>query len=148
LGGFDKIDSLHPRQGWGWFMENTIPTIHTLAASQEARGAIRGDLPLPMVSTGDVGMAAARAMLELNFQGTVIREIQGQRDLSLNEAVQIIGSALGRDDVVYVQDKPEAAKRTMRAAGISEHGWRLSVRHNVSSLYSPLPRIVSVMSPR
>jgi len=119
LNDLSKVNVLHLRADW--FMENTIPMIHALAASQEARGAIRGDLPLPMVSTGDVGMAAARAMLELDFHGKVVREIQGQRDLSLKEALQIIGSALPWPVAAYLQEESAAARRSMLAAGISEH---------------------------
>jgi len=119
LNELPRLHVLHLRAGW--FMENTIPMIHQLATSGEARGAIRGDLPMPMVITGDIGREAARAMLERTFHGKVVREIQGQRDVSLHEAVRIIGAALGRAAMTYVQDAPEAARRTMVAAGISEH---------------------------
>jgi hypothetical protein len=102
-------------------MENVSLMLDKLAAVEQACGPIRGDLPLPMESTGDAGASAARAMLERNLRDKLTHGTQGQRDLSLNEAVQIIGAALGRDDVVYMQEKPEAARRTMLAAGISEH---------------------------
>jgi uncharacterized protein YbjT (DUF2867 family) len=119
LSHLPALHVLHLRAGW--FMENTIPMIQRLAAQEEAHGAIRGDLPIPMVSAADVGAAAASAMLHLNFEGKAVREVQGQRDLSLNEAVKIIRHTLARPGAAYVQDDPETAKRAMLAAGISEH---------------------------
>ena len=46
---------------------------------------------------------AAEWLLALDFKGKQTRELLGQRDLSMNEATSIIGKAIEKPDLEYVQ---------------------------------------------
>ena len=75
---------------------------------------------MPMIATGDIGAAAATELLELDFQGHQVRELQGQRDLTMRAATAIIGEAIGRPDLAYVQDGEDHFCADLRAVGCSE----------------------------
>jgi uncharacterized protein YbjT (DUF2867 family) len=94
----------------GYFMENTLGQIGMIQMLGKAGGPLRSNLKLPMVATRDIGAFAADAMLKLNFSGKHTREVLGQRDLGMNEATAIIGKAVGKTDLEYVQLPPERVR--------------------------------------
>jgi len=87
----------------GYFMENTLGQAAAIQAMGKAAGPLRGDLKLPMIATKDIGNKAAEWLLALDFKGKQTRELLGQRDLSMDEAVQIIGKAIEKPGLEYVQ---------------------------------------------
>jgi uncharacterized protein YbjT (DUF2867 family) len=86
----------------GYFMENTLAQVG-LARMGTLAGPLRADLKLPMIATEDIGAAAADALLRLDFQGSQKRELLGHRDLTMSEVAGIIGPAIGKNDLAYVQ---------------------------------------------
>jgi hypothetical protein len=74
-----------------------------------------------MIATKDIGAAAASALLALDFRGKQTRELLGQRDLSYGEAAKIIGSAIGRPALGYVQLPPEQILQAMTGMGMSKN---------------------------
>jgi hypothetical protein len=64
---------------------------------------VRGDLKFAMIATADIAERAAGHLLALDFTGTSIRDLLGQRDLSLKEAFTIIGRRIGIHDLDYRQ---------------------------------------------
>jgi uncharacterized protein YbjT (DUF2867 family) len=103
----------------GYFMENTLTQIGMLQAIGKSGGPLRGDLKLPMIATRDVGSFAADVLLKLNFSGKQTRELLGQRDLDMNEAMSIVGRAIGKPDLQYVQLSPEQVRPGLLQAGMS-----------------------------
>src|SRR5215469_784334 len=93
----------------GYFMENTIAQIEMLRALGKTGGPLRGNLKLPMIATRDLGVSVADALLKLNFRGKQTQELLGQRDLDMNEVTAIIGKAIGKPDLQYVQLPPETS---------------------------------------
>ena len=87
----------------GYFMENTLGQVGAIGAMGKAAGPLRGDLKLPMIATRDIGNKAADWLLGLDFKGKQTHELLGQRDLSMNEATSIIGKAIEKPDLEYVQ---------------------------------------------
>jgi uncharacterized protein YbjT (DUF2867 family) len=85
------------------FMENLLPQVGVIKAFGTMAGAVRGDLPVPMIAARDIGDVAADALLQLDFQGKSTRELQGPRDVSNTEAAKIIGAAIGKPDLTYTQ---------------------------------------------
>jgi uncharacterized protein YbjT (DUF2867 family) len=69
----------------------------------KSAGPLRGDLKLPMIAARDIGSAAAELLAALDFSGKQTRELLGQRDLSMDEATAIIGKAIEKSDLKYVQ---------------------------------------------
>ena len=57
----------------------------------------------PMVATADIAAVAAGALRERNWNGVVVRELIGPRDLTYTEAAAAIGAAIGQPDLQYVQ---------------------------------------------
>ena len=103
----------------GYLMENTLAQIGMLKALGKTGGPLRGDLKLPMIATRDIGALAADTLLKLSFSGKQTRELLGQRDLDMNEATAIIGKAIGKPDLRYVQLPPEQVRRGLLQAGMT-----------------------------
>lgn len=105
----------------GWFMENASSMIDDLRDGAETRGALRGDVKLPMIATSDVGATAAHYLLDPDFSGFTIKEVQGPEELTLQEAAQRIGRLTGRSDVRYVQLPPDQVRAGLLSNGFSAH---------------------------
>ena len=56
-----------------------------------------------MIATRDIGAAAADALLQLAFRGKQAQELLGQRDLTYTEVATIIGKAIGKPNLGYMQ---------------------------------------------
>lgn len=110
---------LHLRPGY--FMENTLPQAAAIRMTGSALGPIRPDLKLPMVSTCDIGLAAAEALLRQEFRGKQIQELHGPRDLNYNDAAAIIGKAVGKPDLKYFQAPHDQLRAAMLSMGMSEN---------------------------
>ncbi len=117
LNGISGLKALYLRAGY--FMENLLPQIGVIKNFGMIGGPLRGDLKLPMIATRDIGAAAADELLKLSFSGKQSRELLGQRDVSYQEAASIIGKAIGRADLSYVQLPPEQLKPTLVQMGMS-----------------------------
>jgi uncharacterized protein YbjT (DUF2867 family) len=102
----------------GYFMENTLAQIGPVQALGIAAGPLDPDLKVPMIFTGDIGMAAAGFMLGL-FTGQQTHELQGRRDLSMTEAAEIIGRALEFDKLVYRRMSAEQIRPSFLEMGMS-----------------------------
>jgi uncharacterized protein YbjT (DUF2867 family) len=84
-----------------------------------AGGPLRGDLKVPMIATQDIGAAAAEALLKLDFSGKLARELLGQRDLTYHEVAAVIGQAIGKPGLNYVQFPPAQLKPALMQMGMS-----------------------------
>lgn len=102
------LNVLHLRAGY--FMENTLGQVGIIQAFGMTAGPLRADLKLPLIATRDIGEAAAASLAKLDFSGHQTRELLGQRDLDMTEATAIIGKAIGKTDLQYVQ-LPDAQLR-------------------------------------
>ncbi len=120
--GFAQIpglNALHLRAGY--FMENTLPQIGIIQQFGMMAGPVRADLPLPMIATRDIGAAAVDALLRLDFSGQQTRELLGQRDLTYSEVARIVGAAIGKPALAYVQLPAEQVILAMGQMGISKN---------------------------
>ena len=117
LNGIEGLNVLHLRAGY--FMENLLPFAGQIAAGDVISGPFSPTVSLPIVATRDVGEAAAGALLSLDFRGKVVRELQGERDLTLGEATAVVGRVLGRPGLRYVQIPLEQARKEWRESGMS-----------------------------
>jgi uncharacterized protein YbjT (DUF2867 family) len=103
----------------GYFMENTLPQVNAIRQMGSVAGPLRADLKVPMIATRDIGTAAADALLK-PIQGKQTRELNGQRDLSYNEVAAILGKAIGKPDLKYVQVSDEQFRGLLVQMGMSE----------------------------
>ena len=113
------LNALHLRAGY--FMENTLPQIGIIQQFGMMVGPVRADLPLPMIATRDIGAAAVDTLLRLDFSGQQTRELLGQRDLTYSEVARIVGAAIGKPALAYVQLPAEQVILAMGQMGISKN---------------------------
>ncbi len=113
------LNALHLRAGY--FMENTLAQIGIIQSFDMMAGPVRADVPLPMIATKDIGAAAAEALLRLDFKGQQTQELLGARDVTYTEAAKIIGTAIGKPGLAYVQLPDEQVIQAMTGMGISRN---------------------------
>ncbi|MBZ5640745.1 MAG: NmrA family NAD(P)-binding protein [Acidobacteriia bacterium] len=103
----------------GFFMENTLSSIAIIKSQGINGSALRGDLPLPMIATRDIGAAAEELLALPSFEGKASREIQGPREYTMAEASAILGRAVGKPDLKYVQFPYDATRQALVGMGLS-----------------------------
>ncbi|MFZ0480791.1 MAG: NmrA family NAD(P)-binding protein [Terriglobales bacterium] len=117
LNRIDGANVLHLRAGY--FMENTLPQVAVIRMMGSMAGPVRPNLKLPMIATQDIGSAAADALLRREFRGKQTHELQGQRDLDYVEIAAIIGKAIGKPSLGYIQAPDEQLRGAMVQMGMS-----------------------------
>jgi uncharacterized protein YbjT (DUF2867 family) len=117
LNAIPRLNVVHLRAGY--FMENTLSQAGVIQQTGFSAGPLRPELKLPMIATRDIGAAAADWLLRLDFNGENTRELLGQRDLSMNEAVAVIGQAIGKPDLVSIQAPDGLVRSAMLSMGMS-----------------------------
>ncbi len=111
------LNILHQRAVY--FMENTFAQAGIIDAMQVAAGPLRPDLKVPMIATRDIGEAAAERLLRLDFKGKQARELFGPGDLTMIEVARIIGQAIGKPDLGYVQISDDQFRGAVLQMGMS-----------------------------
>jgi uncharacterized protein YbjT (DUF2867 family) len=102
-----------------YFMENHLWSIPLIRARGVNGSPTRPDVPLPMIATEDIANAAARLFIEGRFHGHGVRYLLGPRDLTMSEATRILGEAIGKPGLRYVQFPEDEARKAMAEAGMS-----------------------------
>jgi uncharacterized protein YbjT (DUF2867 family) len=118
LAAVPGLNSLSLRAGY--FFENhfmSLPLIKHQGINGSATG---GNFGFAQIASSDIGVFAAQALRARDFKGAGTRELLGPRDLSLDEATRIIGVAIGKPDLAYVQFPYEAALDAMIGMGLSK----------------------------
>lgn len=139
LGGVNVL-ALRP----GYFMENQFASVGMIKAMNINGGVVKADLSIPMIATRDIGIYAARRLLALDFDGMSHADIYGPRDLTLRDVTQVLGRAIGKPDLPYVEFSDEDAIAGMVAMGlprkIAEMYVELSQASNAGLLRHRQPR--------
>jgi uncharacterized protein YbjT (DUF2867 family) len=125
LNSIKGLNALHLR--CAYFMENLLMSIDLIKSRGIIGSAIRGDIKLPMIATKDIAAAAAERLLKKDFSGSAIRELLGQRDLSMIEATSVIGKKLNKSGLTYIMFAADDAEKGMVSAGLSPDMSRLYV---------------------
>jgi uncharacterized protein YbjT (DUF2867 family) len=117
-----------------YFFENFYDTLGLIKQQGVNGGPIAPDLPFPMIATRDVADVAARALRQRDWQGVVVRELLGERDLTFAEATRIIGARIGKPELPYVQFPYADFTASLIQIGISP---------NVAGLYAEMARAIN-----
>lgn len=115
LNAVERLNVLHLR--CAYFFENHLAGISMIQMMGMFGGALKGDLPIPMIATRDIGAYAAERLLKLDFNGKRTQELLGERDLTMNEVATIIGKALNLQDLRYVQFPSDQVKQVLVQMG-------------------------------
>jgi uncharacterized protein YbjT (DUF2867 family) len=102
----------------GPFFENHLESIGMIKGMGKMGGALRADLRMPQIATRDIGEAAARRLLALDWKAGEVMELQGQRDLTPAEAAAAVGRAIGKPELEYVTFPYPDAEKGMVQAGL------------------------------
>ena len=102
-----------------YFMENLLANIDIIKQMNIMGSAIRGDLKIPMIATQDIAAFAAERLLKKDFSGMSVKDLLGQRDLSMNEAAGIIGKKIDKPGLRYVQFSYEDTGKALADMGFS-----------------------------
>ena len=119
LGAIPGLNALYLRPAG--FMENLLFQIGVIKSFDTMAGPVKGDLPISMIATRDIGDAAADALLQLDFQGKSTRELLGARDVTNTEAAKIVGAAIGKPGLTYNQIPAAQLKPGFLQMGMSSN---------------------------
>jgi len=110
-----------------YFMENLLMNIPLINGKGIAGSAVRGDRKFAMIATRDIAARVAGHLVRRDFNGKVVEDLLGQRDLSLDEAIGVIGRRIGWPDLKYVQFPYDEAAKGLVETGISPDAGRLFI---------------------
>jgi len=117
LNQLTEVNVLHIRSAY--FMENLLRTIGVVKNMGINGTAADGDHAIPMVATQDVAKVAAGYLSSLDFNGKVVQAVMGPGNYSLRKFTSIIGKAIGKPDLAYVQFPVDQAKEAFLKNGFS-----------------------------
>ena len=117
LNKLEGVNVLHLRPTY--FMENLLINIDLIKKMNIMGSAIRGNVKFAMIAAKDIGAYAAERLAKRDFSGKSIRDLLGQRDLSLDEAAAVIGKKMAKPDLKYVAFPYDDAEKGMVAMGLT-----------------------------
>ncbi len=103
----------------GYFMENLFSSVGMIKHAGINGSIVEPDRPVTMVHTSDIAKVATERLLDLSFTGHSHEFITGDRP-TFKETTQVIGQAIGKPELPYIQFSPADAKTGMLQAGFSE----------------------------
>lgn len=117
----------------GFFFENHFLGLPGIRQQGVHGTPIDPDIAIAMIATRDIAAVAARALRERDFEGFKVRELLGERDLTMKQVTRMLGERIGRPDLPYVQITPEAF-----IAGLLQMGLSPNFAGEVEQAYSGL----------
>jgi len=116
----NAIPGIHARHlRAGYFFENLLANVGLIRSVGICGGGLAPDLPVAMIASRDIGEVAAGLLTGRAFTGQRARELQGPRNYSSREASAILGAAIGRPDLAYVQFPEPDVRSALLSAGFS-----------------------------
>lgn len=103
-----------------YFMENLFGQIDVIKHRGVMGSPLKADLRFPIVASRDIADVSARHLLSLDFAGSKVLYVLGPRDVTFNEIASVLGKAIGKPDLKYVQIPSQDAKQSMI------QNWRLT----------------------
>ncbi len=117
-----------------YFFENFLGSLALIRERRINGGPIALDVPFPMIAVEDIADVAARALRQRDWEGVVVRELLGERDLTFAEATRLIGERIGMPDLPYVQFAPADFTAALVQMGVSP---------NAAGLYAEMAQAVN-----
>jgi uncharacterized protein YbjT (DUF2867 family) len=120
LNALDGVDVLHVRPGY--FFENHLAAIQMIPAIGVYADMTAPDAPLPMVATSDIAKVVARELLTSSGSDKRVLHLHAPRLYTMRESTTILGIAIEKPDLAYVQASPEQGKAALMQFGFSASG--------------------------
>jgi uncharacterized protein YbjT (DUF2867 family) len=115
LDALPHLQLLHLRPGY--FMENHLHAAGTIAALGVYPSLERGDVPVSTIATADIADVVARELVSGGQRGVL--HLHAPRAYTFTQVATILGRAIGRPDLPYVQAERAQGLAGMAAAGFS-----------------------------
>jgi uncharacterized protein YbjT (DUF2867 family) len=119
------LNVLHVRAAY--FMENHFWSIPTIKSAGINGSPVKADLKFSQVATADIARKVAERLDAADFNGRAVVEFGGPRELTLAESTSILGRAIGKPDLQYVQFPYEDAEKAMTGMGMKPATAKLMV---------------------
>jgi uncharacterized protein YbjT (DUF2867 family) len=101
LRGLPGLNALFVRAGY--FMENFLLNIALIQARGVSGSAAPPDAPMELIATADIGRYGAERLAARDFSGPCVVNLVAPRPYTMREATRILGAAIGRPELAYVQ---------------------------------------------
>ncbi|MDR6428891.1 uncharacterized protein YbjT (DUF2867 family) [Variovorax beijingensis] len=111
------VDVLHLRPGY--FFENLLIAIEMIRTIGVYADMTAPDAPLPMVATGDIARVVARELRTPSGKGKRVLHLRAPGLYTMKEATALLGAAIGKPDLAYVQSEPEEGRAALMQQGFS-----------------------------
>lgn len=119
LNEITHADIVHLRPTY--FMENLISGISNIISLNCFFGTIPADAPVAMIATRDIAARAASLLMDPTFKSHNTEYLLGERDLTHREIIRVLGQAVGKPDLEYVEVPNQEMKNYLIGAGMSEN---------------------------
>jgi uncharacterized protein YbjT (DUF2867 family) len=117
LEAIDGLQVVHLRPAY--FMENELNNIGLIKSAGITGSPLKADRAFPLIATADIAAAATEVLAQPTFTGRSFRELLGPRDYAPRDAARILGQAIGKPELPYVEFPFADARKAMIAAGLS-----------------------------
>ena len=101
LNAIQGLNVLHLRPAG--FMENLFMSVQPLRTMGMLPGPLPADAMHAMIAARDIGAYAAERLHARDFSGSSVQELHGQRDISMKEVAAVVGNAIGKPKLGYMQ---------------------------------------------
>jgi uncharacterized protein YbjT (DUF2867 family) len=119
LNALAGVDVLHVRAGY--FFENHLLAISMIPTIGAYADMTAPDVPLPMVATADIAEVVARELRNPSGNGKRVLHLRAPRLYTMRESTALLGAAIDKPDLPYVQEDPQQGK-----AALMQHGFSAS----------------------
>ncbi|MDZ4747070.1 MAG: NmrA family NAD(P)-binding protein [Saprospiraceae bacterium] len=103
-----------------YFMENLFNQIGVIKGMGMMGSPVKSDLSMGMIATQDIAEYAANKLATLNFKGKSFVDLLGDRHYNHNEIASIVGKAINKPGLPYIEFPYEDNKKALMEYGISE----------------------------
>lgn len=105
----------------GFFFENHFLGLAGIKHHGVYSSPISPDVAFEMIATRDIAAVAAQALRQRDFNGFVVRELLGERNLTMREVTQILSDRIGKASLRYVQVPPADFIAGLVQMGLSQN---------------------------
>ena len=117
LDGLAGVDVLHLRPGY--FFENHLIAIDMIRTIGAYADMTAPDASLPMVATADIAQVVVRELRTPSGKGKRVLHLRAPSLYTMKEATALLGAAIGKPDLAYVQSDPEEGRAALMQQGFS-----------------------------
>ena len=111
------VDVLHVRPGH--FFENHLIAIEMIRTIGAYADMFAPDAPMPMVATADIAQVVARELRTPSGKGKRVLHLRAPSLYTMREVTALLGAAIDKPDLAYVQSDPQQGKAALMQQGFS-----------------------------